>query len=262
MAPTDPIVFYDIASKQPLTTFGPNPWKTRLALNFKGLPYKTQWVQMPDISRVREELGIPANRTLPDGTPYHTLPAMNDNALHLDSAHPDTPRLFRPDTHGLTAAFNAYVDGIFTKHVGLSTKMPFDAAVEEEVMAIFAKRAGVEKLDDVQPSEEERKSLLSSFQSGLGELAKAYQHTGGTTDWIWRPNGTDQAQRQRPPAGRKGTEIQLDGDEFVYADFIVGAWLKMMEGSIPDSEWQLVREWHGGIWGRLVDALEPLTVMR
>ena len=104
------IIFYDIASNKPLRTFAPNPWKTRFALNFKGVAYQTQWVQMPDIHNLREELKIPANRTHSDGTPYHTLPAIHDRAkdkligdtfeiaLHLDNAYPDSPRLFRPDT--------------------------------------------------------------------------------------------------------------------------------------------------------------------
>ena len=74
------IVFYDIASKEPRTTFAANPWKCRLALNLKGVKYSTQWVEMPDITAVREKLGVPANRTLPDGTPYHTLPVIHDTA--------------------------------------------------------------------------------------------------------------------------------------------------------------------------------------
>jgi len=47
MAPESQIIFYDIASDKPLRTFAPNPWKTRLALNFKGIPYRTEWVRIP-----------------------------------------------------------------------------------------------------------------------------------------------------------------------------------------------------------------------
>ena len=113
---TQPIIFYDIASSTPHHTFAPNPWKTRYALNHKNLPYKTKPIDMPDIHSVRSQLGVPANRTLPNGSPYHTLPLIHDQstatyigdtfeiALHLDKTYPDSPPLFRPGTIGLTAA--------------------------------------------------------------------------------------------------------------------------------------------------------------
>ena len=66
------ITFYDVAFAPPYTknTSAPNPWKSRYALNFKDVPYSTQWVQMPDISKTRQGLGIPACRKLQDGTDY------------------------------------------------------------------------------------------------------------------------------------------------------------------------------------------------
>lgn len=260
------ITFYDIASSLPLRTFSPNPWKTRYALNFKGLVYKTQWVDMPNITAVREKLGVPANRTLPDGTPYHTLPVIHDHgsggiigdsfeiALYLDRAYPEGPRLFRPLTTGLTAAFNAQVDGIFTKYTILCSQMPFDPRVEDEIKAIFAKRAG-DMAVDLQLSPEQREKTLVAFEAVLGELSKAYSHTGGTTDYFWRDGGTEKAQSQRPPPGHNESGPFLDGDEPVYADFIIGAWLGMYEASMPRGEWERLRSWQGGLWGRVFDAL-------
>ncbi len=273
MASDKSIVFYDIASREPRTTFAANPWKTRLALNLKGIPYQTQWVEMPDIASVREKLGVPANRTLPDGTPYHTLPVIQNTAtgdligdsfeiaLYLDNTFPEGPRLFRPHTTGLTASMNARVDGIFTKFAGLCTKMPFDPAVLGAVGAMFAKRipdiqAHAAKNPDVQQGD------IASFQAALGELAKTYRHTGGTTDYYWRTGGTDEAQAQRPPRGYEMAGPFLDGEEPVYADLIVGAWLKMFEISMPAEQWKLVREWNGGLWGRIVDALKPFSAIK
>ncbi|KAI1761258.1 putative glutathione S-transferase [Hypoxylon sp. FL1150] len=67
------IVFFDLPSKTG-KAWSLNPWKTRLALNFKGLPYKTEWVEYPDIKgRFQDHLPpaelytIPAI-ILPDGT--------------------------------------------------------------------------------------------------------------------------------------------------------------------------------------------------
>lgn len=264
MTAEKPMIFYDIASREPRTTFAANPWKTRLALNLKGVSYQTQWVEMPDITAVREKLGVPANRTLPDGTPYHTLPVIQDPstgelvgdsfeiALYLDKTYPDGPRLFRPATTGLTAAYNARVDGVFTKHAGLCTQMPFDPAVMEAVGAMFASRMGGIKIKTGQQPDLQQGDL-SSFEAALGELAKAYRHTGGTTDYFWRTGGTDQEQAQRP--GRESVGPFLDGNEPVYSDLVLAAWLKMFEISMPAKDWQQVRNWHDGLWGRVVDAM-------
>jgi glutathione S-transferase len=54
----------------------------------------------------------------------------------------------------------------------------------------------------------------------------------------------------------------LDGEEPVYADLVVGAWLAMAAECMPVHDWERVRGWHGGLWGRVHDALEPLRKMR
>jgi len=267
MSSDKPLVFYDIASGPPLRTFAPNPWKTRFALNFKGVPYQTEWVDMLDISALRETLGVPANRTLPDGTPFHTLPVVKHTAngkilgdsfeiaLYLDNAYPEAPSLFHPSTTGLTAAFNAHIDGTFTKFATLCSQMPFDSRIKDDVTAMFARRFGVKSWDEIQLNSEQRENMLISFEAALGELAKAYRHTGGTTDHIWRAGGTEKAQNQRPPPGREEPGPFLDGDRPVYADFIVGSWLKMMEEGMKPDDWQRVRTWQDGLWGRVIDAL-------
>jgi len=151
---------------------------------------------MPEIAPLRTKLGVPANRTLPDGAPYHTLPLIHDHAtqkfigdsfeiaLYLDTVYPDSSTLIPKGTTGLTAAFNAKVDGMFTKYVGLSDEMPFDPAVAEETEQMFAKRFNVESLDDVKMTDEARSAMFIAFEAALGELAKAYRHMGGATDYL------------------------------------------------------------------------------
>lgn len=270
MASESPIIFYDIASTLPRRTFAPNPWKTRFALNIKQLSYRTEWVQMPHITDVRLKLGVPANRTLPDGSEYHTLPVLQDQthntiigdsfeiALYLDKTYPDNPRLFKEGTIGLTAAFNAQIDTLFTTYVGLADRMILDPLTLNESMAIFAKRAGVASLGQLKMTDEQRETKMTAFEAALGELAKAYRHTGGTTDHLWRSGGTDEGQAQR---GRKSVGPWLDGERPVYADCIVGSWLKMFEACMEEKEWERVKGWQGGLWGRVVDALEEWSAI-
>jgi hypothetical protein len=147
---------------------------------------------------------------------------------------------------------------LFTKFAILCSEMPFDPAVQDEVNAIFASRAGAMNVD-TSFGDERRQAMMGSFEAALGELSKSYKHTGGTTDYFWLAQGTHEAQQQR---GREETGPFLDGEEPVYADFIVGAWLKMFEASMPEEDWKLVRTWQGGIWGRVVDALAPWSEIK
>lgn len=278
---SQPIVFYDIASSQPHHTFAPNPWKTRYALNHKGFPYKTKPIDLPDIASERQKLGVPANRTLPDGSPYHTLPLIHDPAtnafvgdsfeiaLHLDrrSSSKETPPLFHPGTTGLTASFNARVDALFTAHVALaSAHMPFPEESKARIEGIFAARFGLKDMTAMALSPEAREKLFVDFEHALGELAKAYRHVGGTTDGVWRAGGTaeGQAQRDGRVGGVGGQGPWLDGEEGdgpVYADFVVGGWLAMFATCMDGADWERVRSWQGGLWGKIHDALEPLRRM-
>lgn len=180
---------------------------------------------------------------------------------YLDKAYPDAPTLIRPGTTGLTAAFSQYIDGLFTKYAILCTEMPFAPEVADKVKAMFAKRAGAMSVD-LSLGDEQREQMMQQYEASLGELAKAYRHTGGTTDYWWRAGGTADAQRQRPPPGREQGGPFLDGDEPCYSDFIVGAWLKMSEAAMKPEDWQRVRTWQGGLWGRVVDGLSKWSAIK
>lgn len=267
--PSDPIVFYDIAMRPPVeeTCCSPNPWKTRLALNFKALPYTTSWVALPDIAKVRSSLKVPPCRKFADGTDFFTLPIIEDPAtgslvgdsfdiaVYLQNTYPSSGagNLFPPQTldyvltHDIPllvplsecrespfpeyAKFNVNVDAAFTAHVQLTTLgFPFDPATAEITKAEFVRRAGVTSWEDFALVGEEREKVKNSFRNMLGGLAKLFlRDTSGPF---------------------------LLGTRASYADLIVGAWLRMLRVTLPESEWEELRSWHGGLFGRLHDALE------
>ncbi|KAK3936413.1 hypothetical protein QBC46DRAFT_395128 [Diplogelasinospora grovesii] len=76
------IILFDLPSKPPCSAWSLNPWKTRLLLNYKGLDYKTEWLEYPNIKPTLEK-HIPPNET---GTPY-TIPAIRlpDGTYMMDS---------------------------------------------------------------------------------------------------------------------------------------------------------------------------------
>ncbi|TFY51247.1 hypothetical protein EVJ58_g10668, partial [Rhodofomes roseus] len=99
---TDVIILYDIPSTVPGNAWSANTWKTRFALNYKGIPYRTQWVEYPDIAPLLTSLGVSPNTPSTWTFPY-TLPAIYDPrtrtvlmdsikiARYLDETYPDTP---------------------------------------------------------------------------------------------------------------------------------------------------------------------------
>ncbi|KAJ5217235.1 glutathione s-transferase [Penicillium chermesinum] len=56
------ITLYDLARRvQPNQCWSYNVWKTRMALNYKGIPYTTAWVNHVTLRPTLESIGIPPN---------------------------------------------------------------------------------------------------------------------------------------------------------------------------------------------------------
>ncbi|OQE38924.1 hypothetical protein PENCOP_c007G03622 [Penicillium coprophilum] len=90
-------VLYDIPSGKAPVTWSPNPWKTHLLFNFKGLDYRTQWVEYPDIKstleaqydsipKYRRPSNVPSVAPNP-GNPAYSIPtiACPDGTYIMDS---------------------------------------------------------------------------------------------------------------------------------------------------------------------------------
>jgi glutathione S-transferase len=264
------MLFYDIAMRAP---YAPNPWKSRLALNFKDVAYSTTWVPLPDIAQVRRTVDVPACRKFGDGTDFYTLPILIDPktnskigdsfdiAIYLQKTYPAAgagdlfpvqkldfvfspsyallvPLSERKDTeYGDYSHFNTHVDAAFTAHVALTLdNLPFHPDTAEASKAEFVRRAGLTSWDDFKLKEEQRDKLKESFRLALGDLGKLFlRDTSGPF---------------------------LLGKQASYADMVVGGWLHMMSASLPANEWEELRAWHGGIYGRLYDGLKKYAEVK
>ncbi|RWA11993.1 hypothetical protein EKO27_g3123 [Xylaria grammica] len=234
------ILFYDIASGPPVHPYSPNPWKSRYALNFKRANFVTKWVDMPDVPATRQSLGVDPVRFYGDGRPYPTLPIIKDPstntvvgdsfdiAVYLEKQYPDAPLLFR-NSIGLYAAFNAHIDSIFPTGGPLFTDgLPLNPETAEQTKAKILKQWGKTTWEEFAVRGEERSKALSAYQASLGEAAKYFRFSDGPF---------------------------IGGQEPDYADLIIGGWLMFVSEVLP--EWEEVRAWHGGVWGKLHDGLEP-----
>ncbi|KAI1135190.1 hypothetical protein F5Y05DRAFT_184351 [Hypoxylon sp. FL0543] len=268
LKPSETMDFYDIAMRRPASV---NPWKARLALNFKDIAHKTIWVPLPDIGKVRRGLGVPACRKLADGSDFHTLPILVDPntgakigdsfdiAVYLQQMYPDSGDgdLFPPQVLDYTcdqdlpawappltkprkgeyaeyARFNMHVDRAFSAHVGLmGYYIPFDSQASRDELV---RRAGVKSWDDFLVTGEAREKMMESLWLMLGGLAKLFS--------------------------RDASGPFILGARASYADLIVGGWLHMMHGTLLYGEWREVRGWHGGVFGRLFDGLQKYAAVK
>ncbi|KAF9165319.1 hypothetical protein DFQ26_000311 [Actinomortierella ambigua] len=273
--PSQEMNFYDIAMRQPIANncAAVNPWKSRLALNFKNVPYSTTWVPLPEIAQVRRGLGMEPCRKFADGTGFYTLPILVDPntgskvgdsfdiAVYLQAKYPNAGAgdLFPPQQldfvfktdgpllvplsdrtvgeHDEYSKFNEQVDAAFTSHtILMGYYLPFDPAHAEASRAEFLRRAGMDSWEAFNVQGEAREKVLESFRVMLGDLGKLFlRDTSGPF---------------------------LLGQKASYADLIVGGWLRMARATLPKNEWEEVKSWHGGIFGRLHDSLDKYAEVK
>lgn len=267
---SDNLVLYDIHTR---TACAPNPWKSRMALNFKGIPYSTTWIPLPDIPKVRRALHIPPCHQNADGTGYYTLPILIDPntdskigdtfeiAVYLQKTYraSGVGDLFPPQKldfvfdrwsallgsfskskdveYGNYSDFNAQVEAAFTAYFALTMEnLPLHPDTAEVTKAEYVTRAGLTTWDDFKMKREQREKMSKSLHGMLGELGKLFS--------------------------RDMSGPFLLGNQASYADFIVGGWLRLLSVSLPEKEWEEIRACHGGIYGRLHDGLEKYAEVK
>ncbi|PPQ66398.1 hypothetical protein CVT26_011267 [Gymnopilus dilepis] len=247
------IILYDIPSPFPNKAFSFNTWKARFALNYKGLPYKTEWVEFPDIEALCKKLGIAPTEPKPTSTgggPLYTLPAIYDPATntyiseslriasYLDATYPSTPSLFPHNTQGVQAgfcdAFKAHVSPIFRFGIPqlAGTLSPRSAAYVRQTREEWLGAP----IDKILPHGEEAKEVWAKVQAAWGKADEWYALNGG-----------------------RG--VFLMGEKPCFADLLVASfliWVKTIYGE-DDQKWKDLASWNGGRWKRLLDGLEKYS---
>lgn len=224
---------------------------TSLALNFKNVSYRTEWIDHPVIKRVRDSLGVPPVSFGSNGTPVYTLPILDDPStgvrlgdsfdisVYLDDQYPSRTRLMPPGSKSLMAAFNAYADSVFGGPGGARILlnvhgMPFDPRTADESRKIFSDRTG-KPWDELGAKGTRRADVWRILESSLKPLVKMYEREEGP--WF-------------------------TGEEVSYADLIVGAWLHFFQETTSKCEFELMCGWHDGFLGRIHQGLELYAVIR
>ncbi|KAI0351132.1 hypothetical protein OH77DRAFT_1430153 [Trametes cingulata] len=246
----EPLLFYDIPGKRNgAKAWSPNTWKTRYTLNIKGIPYKTIWVEYPDIQPLMKKIGALPPHTNEDGSPLYTLPAIYDpntktalaesNAIvrYLDKTYPAIgPRLIPAEMDALHAAFRRAFGSALGDNTGYvmipatvhNLRPRSEAFFRPDREASFG-----EKLEDISPPGPKREKYWSGVRKGFETMAQ----------WL-EADGTD--------------KLFFTGDTIAFADITVAGvltWVKYILGT-DSEEWADMKTWCGGRWARFMEAFE------
>ncbi|KAI0030126.1 hypothetical protein K488DRAFT_54903 [Vararia minispora EC-137] len=250
MAPK-PIVFYDIpGNASPTKAWSPNCWKARYVLNIKGLPYRTVWLEYPDIETEMKRLSVPPTGKR-DGKDLYTLPAIIDPntgaaiadsyaiAQYLEKQYPTsgTSPLFAPNTRALQLGFR----DAFDQRVRQGSLVPLQLLANTQQMnessGVFFRRTREKMygmtLEELAPEGPKRAALIRGVLDGL--------HVVGT--WF----------------DEESSGPFVTGALPCFADLELAAnllWLQIVSGEDAGSPWASVIEADGGRWARYMKEFE------
>lgn len=237
----------------------PYTWKTRLALNYKKIAYKTHWLTFLGLEPYLKAIGAKptTKKPAPDNAEdWYTCPVLSiasqsgapkiveDSdkiAEFLDAAYPDTPRLFPAGTKALQYAFIQYLYAGAGKSV-ITLTIPGLPEILDEENAEHVNETrqrwfggGVPLSEWAPQGSEKRAALWAAAETAWGQLKTAvYDKRATGSDGPW-----------------------LTGSAPVHADFAVVALLGYVHATVPEDEWEQMMTWHDGFWRQLWDASLP-----
>ncbi|KAK7028612.1 glutathione S-transferase-like protein ustS [Favolaschia claudopus] len=247
---TEPsIVFYDIPSNFSTNCWSPNLWKTRYALNFKGLSYKTVWVEYPDIEPQCKKIGADPTSTKADGRPHYTLPVIQDLstgavisdttriAQYLDATYPDKPLLMPAGTAGFHLAFQE------AAHALISPIYPYGLPASQLKM---------------NPSSAEyfRRTREISWGKSLEDLTP--KGDLDVAEWKKLKDGFTKIDEWFQAGGKEN--LYFMGEKPCYADLWMTSYAMWISLSLPD-KWEDMKTWNGGKWAKLLKSLEQYATV-
>jgi len=225
--------------------------RIRYCFGLKELPYKTVWVEYPDIEPTLRDLGAPPAGKIPGGGTYYTLPAISDPnnlnaegkptivvdseviAAYLDEHYPTEKSLLSADTkeaqHKIISKFMQAV-----VYPSGSMYLPlFFAILNEKSRPYFrSTRESFLKqpLEEVcTEGSEEREAVWKAIRNGLSEVAVSLDEN-------------------------KVDGVFVLGREPCFADCVLSSAFHMMALFTPKDWEERVFNWDGGRWNKHYEA--------
>ncbi|KAF2168650.1 hypothetical protein M409DRAFT_21394 [Zasmidium cellare ATCC 36951] len=188
---SDEILFYDLPSRGKCQCWSPNTWKTRAILNFKGIPYKTEFTPFHQLQEKLKATGISPNEPgiawvdysvpairLPSGE--HLMDSLKI-AHALEDLHPSPSLHLDTALHEKTSLVTAKAAGpllpVFMPIIGRSIVLDSDSEWFETdrsqkfgcSMAEFERtKGGQQAWDAARPGMEMLRALLTEEKKDAG----------------------------------------------------------------------------------------------
>lgn len=224
----------------------------RFALNYKGIPYRTEWVEYPQIAPLLTSLGVEPYPA-PTLRPY-TLPAIYDPrtqralmdsikiATYLDETYPDTPALLPPPTRAFHYVFQDAL--LRTVHERLIPLLIPTCIVKLNPPSQLYFRETREvtfgcKVEELSPPEK-RAEQWAAVEKGFSVLASWFEAAGDDRLLIM------------------GGDVSGGVSGVCHADTAIAGllmWIRQVYGE-ESKEWQRVENFDGGRWGHFLDYFE------
>ncbi|KAH9849323.1 hypothetical protein C2E23DRAFT_386643 [Lenzites betulinus] len=234
------LTIYDINSTV-FQAWAPQIWRIRFILNFKKLPHRTIWIELPDVEDVLHALGAPPTKQS-DGRAVYTLPVIVDTfasestpvvlsnadiiADYLEATYPTRP-IFPEGSHAMQALFAHYVQEVFVQPL-LPILIPLTYQRLGERSQSRLGMGGLSPAGSRPPSPPTPEEMWTAVKEQLDFLA-------GILD----KNQSDE------------TSTVAMGQDVTYADFALCSVLVWVEKVSPHDCWARIRDWNGGRWARL-----------
>lgn len=198
-----------------------------------------------------KEIGAPPTAKKPDGSPLYTLPAIydpstgaavsesTDIAIYLDTAYPDTPKLFPPGSRALQRDILDvhFKPGSMTV---LQFTMPAVYTVLNPVSQEFFRRTkeivfGM-TIEELSPKGKRREEEWAKVKDEFSTIDRRLPH-------------------------EKDTYIM--GNKVSFLDFIVASHILSMKTLLGENsaEWNDIKAWNAGRWLAIVKSIEKYTLI-
>ncbi|KZO93193.1 hypothetical protein CALVIDRAFT_566680 [Calocera viscosa TUFC12733] len=172
------IIFYDLMCAAPGECWAPHCWKTRMALQYKGVRFRTVWVSYPDIKSL-------VGHTQP-GNPAPTLPVIQHGATwiadswqilqYLEQHFPSPPLLLPGVSAQTTHFFQCYCESVLSPPVRLCILPKVPAFLDDRGREYFIRTR--EAALGVSLEEAGRGQTVNAIRVPLGPLAKNLSEYG------------------------------------------------------------------------------------
>ncbi|KIJ68614.1 hypothetical protein HYDPIDRAFT_24874 [Hydnomerulius pinastri MD-312] len=244
------ITFFDLDGSSSKRPFSPMTWNTRFVLNYKQLPYRTEWVPFGDVAKILKENNVPPTM---QRKPFYTVPAITDNrnvasggelkilsdstpiADYLEETYPDRP-IYAPGKDIVHAYLREVrklrmaVESMCVAH----TSAILDGRHKEAFISSRTEHFGMHPDELFSP--EKQGDVWVSVYGGLKVLSDYIDGLGKANSEAAFPFGVDKP---------------------CYADFAVCAALLWFQKTSPEGAWEKIKDLNGGKWGRLFEGCEP-----